>query len=312
MSKSNFLQVESNDIGVRLDKFIFKKFSNISYSIIQKNIRMGLFKVNGSRKKSNYKLSYLDKIYYSENLLLAVAKEKKIFINKDVKINLRKAIVFEDNDIIILNKPYGMPVQGGSKINFSVDDALSFLCTEKQTLKLTHRIDKNTTGILIIAKSKEIAKKITELFRENKIKKTYWALVKGKPKNKTGCIKEAIYKTKVNNIEKMKVLQNKEKNSITFFKTIESKNGLSLLEVYPKTGRTHQIRVHLLSENCPILGDKKYNIFNKEENKSKENNYKMHLHAKSISFELKKKKYTFEAKLPLHFYDTLKLNNFSI
>ena len=179
-------------------------------------------------------------------------------------------------------------------------------------MKLTHRIDKNTTGILIIAKNKEIAKKITELFRENKIKKTYWALVKGKPKNKTGCIKEAIYKTKVNKIEKMKIIKNKEKNSITYFKTIESKNGLSLLEVYPKTGRTHQIRVHLLSENCPILGDKKYNIFNKEENKSKEKNYKMHLHAKSISFELKKKKYIFEAKLPLHFYDTLKLNNFSI
>ena len=115
MSKSNFLQVDSNDIGVRLDKFIFKKFSNISYSIIQKKIRMGLFKVNGLRKKSNYKLSYLDKIYYSENLLLAEAKEK-IFINKDVKINLRKAIVFEDNDIIILNKPYGMPVQGDLKL----------------------------------------------------------------------------------------------------------------------------------------------------------------------------------------------------
>ena len=206
-----------------------------------------------------------------------------------------------------------MPVQGGSKINFSVDDALSFLCNEKKTLKLTHRIDKNTTGILIIAKNKEIAKKITELFRENKIKKkTYWALVKGKPKNKTGFINEAIYKIKVNKIEKMKIIKNKEKNSITYFKTIESKNGLSLLEVYPKTGRTHQIRVHLLSENCPILGDKKYNIFNKEENKSKEKNYKMHLHAKSISFELKKKKYKFEAELPLHFYETLKLNNFSI
>ena len=301
MSKSNFLQVDFNDIGVRLDKFIFKKFSNISYSIIQKNIRMGLFKVNGSRKKSNYKLSYLDKIYYSDNFLLIEEKEKKIYKNKDIKIDLRKSIIFEDNNIIILNKPYGVPVQGGSKINFSVDDALSFLCTEKQTLKLTHRIDKNTTGLLIIAKNKEIAKKITELFRENKIKKTYWALVKGKPKNKTGCITEAIYKTKVNKREKMKILQNKEKNSITFFKTIESKNGLSLLEVYLNTGRTHQIRVHLLSENCPILGDNKYNIFNKEENKSKENNYKMHLHAKSISFELKNKKYTFEANFHFTF-----------
>ena len=168
------------------------------------------------QEKSNYKLSYLDKIYYSSNLLLAEEKEKKIFISKDVKVNLRKSIVFEDNDIIILNKPYGMPVQGGSKINFSVDDALSFLCNEKKTLKLTHRIDKNTTGLLIIAKNKEIAKKITELFRENKIKKTYWALVKGKPKNKTGCIKEAIHKIKVNKIEKMKILKIRKKTQLLF------------------------------------------------------------------------------------------------
>ena len=124
-------------------------------------------------------------------------------------------------------------------------------------------------------------------------------LSKGKPKNKTGCIKEAIYKTKVNKIEKMKVLQNKEKNSITFFKTIESKNNLSLLEVYPKTGRTHQIRVHLLSENCPILGDKKYNIFNKEENKSREKIIKCIYMLKVSVLNLKRK--NIYLKLNYHF-----------
>ena len=110
----------------------------------------------------------------------------------------------------------------------------------------------------------------------------------------------------------MKIIKNKEKNSITYFKTIESKNGLSLLEVYPKTGRTHQIRVHLLSENCPILGDKKYNIFNKEENKSKENNIKCIYMLKVLVLNLKRKNIYLKLNFHSHFYETLKLNNFSI
>ena len=115
-----------------------------------------------------------------------------------------------------------------------------------------------------------------------------------------------IAKVNLNGIEKMKVVESNEKKAITYYKILETKKGLSLIEVLPKTGRTHQIRVHLLSKNCPILGDKKYSISNIKENKYYNLNYKMHLHAKSISFELNKKKYAFEAALPDHFVETLK------
>ena len=110
----------------------------------------------------------------------------------------------------------------------------------------------------------------------------------------------------------MEVIKSKEKNSITYYKTLESKGGMSLLEVYPKTGRTHQIRIHLLSQKCPILGDKKYKILNNNSNKFRDINKKMHLHAKSISFKLNEKRYFLEAELPSHFKKTLKLFNFML
>ena len=99
----------------------------------------------------------------------------------------------------------------------------------------------------------------------------------------------------------MEVIENKEKNSITYYKTLDLRDGLSLLEVYPKTGRTHQIRIHLLSQKCPILGDQKYKLLNNNSNKFKEINKKMYLHAKSISFKLNNKRYLLEVELPPHF-----------
>ena len=233
-------------------------------------------------------------------------KKDNPFLRKKSKDLFKKSLLYEDELILILNKPYGIPVQGGTKINFSIDDILTQLSSDKKTFRLTHRLDKNTTGILIIAKSKEAAKNITKLFKEDNIKKTYLAIVIGEPKGLKGVIKSSIAKVNLNGIEKMKVVESNEKKAITYYKILETKKGLSLIEVLPKTGRTHQIRVHLLSKNCPILGDKKYSISNIKENKYYNLNYKMHLHAKSISFELNKKKYAFEAALPDHFVETLK------
>ena len=294
MTNFKTIVVNKDSHNLRLDKFIKKYFSNTPYSLIQKRIRLGLFKVNNLKKTPSFKVSYLDKLYYKNSDIFISERSKNKNVPKSFLELLKKSIVFEDEFILVLNKPYGIPVQGGSKINLSIDDALPYISEETNTLKLTHRIDKNTTGILITAKSKEIAKNITRLFKVNKIKKVYYALVLGVPKKKNNLIKLPISKVNVNSFEKMKVTEDFSKQAITYYQTLETKTNLSLIKIFPRTGRKHQIRIHMLSENCPILGDKKYVLEKSIDDRFLDDNDYMHLHAKKIFFTLNKKSYSLQ------------------
>ena len=309
MTNQKFIEVNIDQKGVRLDKFLSKYFSSLSYSVIQKKIRLGKFKVNGKKEIPSYKILIGDKIQYRDDISSNFSIKKKTFISKKLKCLIKEAIIYEDKFIIALNKPYGIPVQGGSKIKFSIDDVLTYLSSDKTPYRLTHRIDKNTSGILVIAKSKEVATNITKLFREEKVKKIYWTVVKGVPKKLKDTITDPISKVSQNGIDKIQVINNYKKKAITIYKVLETNKDLSLLEVKPRTGRKHQIRVHLQSRNCPILGDEKYNLSN--EKKMKKLNFKMHLHAKKIGFKLYQKAYVLEAQIPDHFLNTLKENSFT-
>ena len=305
------LNIKQEDTGSRLDKVLLKKFDSLSFIKIQKLIRVGFFKVNSRKVKANYKVNVSDKIQYS-NKSINENKFKKdissILIKYKKQIaDIKKNIVFEDNFLLVINKPHGIPVQGGNNVNFNIDLILPILCENNSSIRLVHRIDKNTSGILLLAKSKEVAQNITMLFKENKIKKKYLAIVEGKVEKIKGEIILPITKKKISGMEKMVVDPNSKEKAETSYQVIDCKKGLSLLEVYPKTGRKHQIRVHLQSINHPILGDKKYN-------KSNDNNHeisseKMHLHAKEIQFILNNKKYFFKASLPNFFKETIKKLN---
>jgi 23S rRNA pseudouridine955/2504/2580 synthase len=303
--------IKKEDTGIRLDKILLKKFNSLSFIKIQKLIRIGFFKVNNRKVKSNYKVNVADKIEYSNNSINENKFKKDIssvLIKYKKQIaDIKKNIIFEDNFLLVINKPYGIPVQGGNNVNFNIDLILPILCENNSSIRLVHRIDKNTSGILLLAKTKEVAQNITMLFKENKIKKKYLSVVKGKLKKRIGKITLPVTKKKIAGMEKMVIDPYSKEKAETSYKVIDYKKGLSLLEVYPKTGRKHQIRVHLQSINHPILGDYKYNSTNND-NKDVSNE-KMHLHAKEIQFVLNNNKYFFKASLPNFFKETIKKIN---
>ena len=305
------LSIKKEDIGIRLDKILLKKFNSLSFIKIQKLIRIGFFKVNNRKVKSNYKVNEDDKIVYSNNSIIENKFKKdisSILIKYKKQIaDIKKNVIFEDNFLLVINKPYGIPVQGGNNVNFNIDLILPILCENNSSIRLVHRIDKNTSGILLLAKTKEVAQNITMLFKENKIKKKYLAIVEGKLTKIIGKITLPVTKKKIAGMEKMVIDPYSKEKAETSYKVIDYKKGLSLLEVYPKTGRKHQIRVHLQSINHPILGDYKYNSTNND-NKDVSNE-KMHLHAKEIQFVLNNNKYFFKASLPNFFKETIKKIN---
>ncbi len=305
------LNIKKEDIGIRLDKILLKKFNSLSFIKIQKLIRIGFFKVNNRKVKSNYKVNEDDKIVYSNNSIIENKFKKdisSILIKYKKQIaDIKKNVIFEDNFLLVINKPYGIPVQGGNNVNFNIDLILPILCENNSSIRLVHRIDKNTSGILLLAKTKEVAQNITMLFKENKIKKKYLAIVEGKLTKIIGKITLPVTKKKIAGMEKMVIDPYSKEKAETSYKVIDYKKGLSLLEVYPKTGRKHQIRVHLQSINHPILGDYKYNSTNNVNNEV--SNEKMHLHAKEIQFVLNNNKYFFKASLPNFFKETIKKIN---
>ena len=305
------LNIKKEDIGIRLDKILLKKFNSLSFIKIQKLIRIGFFKVNNRKVKSNYKVNEADKIVYSNNSITENKFKKdisSILIKYKKQIaDIKKNVIFEDNFLLVINKPYGIPVQGGNNVNFNIDLILPILCENNSSIRLVHRIDKNTSGILLLAKTKEVAQNITMLFKENKIKKKYLAIVEGKLTKIIGKISLPVTKKKIAGMEKMVIDPYSKEKAETSYKVIDYKKGLSLLEVYPKTGRKHQIRVHLQSINHPILGDYKYK--NTNDDNQEVSNEKMHLHAKEIQFKLNNNKYFFKASLPNFFKETIKKIN---
>ena len=305
-SKINLYTVKEEDVGYRIDKFFIKKNSQLSFSVIQKQIRIGYIKVNSLKVKANYKIQEKDIIQYgiSINFVNNVKNDsfiKKIY-NKEIA-SIKENIIFEDSELVALNKPSGIAVQGGSKIKLNIDLILPYLIKSNEKLRLVHRIDKLTSGILILAKTKESSRKITKLFKENKVKKKYWAIVLGVPKKEKGNIILPLNKKFISGQEKVVVDHDSEKYAETYYSIKEKTEKLSFLEIVPKTGRTHQIRVHLQSIEKPILGDYKY--YNTTDIVKYKKNINMHLHAKELNFNLDGQEYSLSASLPQYFKNTL-------
>ena len=291
--------IERDYHNSRLDKWFKAKVLNIPQSLIEKIIRKKKIKVNKKKTKTSYRVQMNDTIE-----VFNISEIKPIDLKKN--INKYKAtkkekktygdFIIEDNDnFIVINKPSGIPVQGGTKSFKNITDLLSSTkYFENKKAYIVHRLDKETSGVLIIAKNREYAQLFTSLFRIRKIHKNYLAIVHGEiPKNKKTLEDNLV--TYQNN---KKVIQ----KAITHLKIIKNSEKYSLLELKPITGRKHQLRKQLFNLGNPIVGDNKYSV--NKFIKFKNNN--LMLHASKLKFMINDVKYNFEAKYNQEFDNLIK------
>ncbi|NQV82329.1 MAG: RluA family pseudouridine synthase [Rhodospirillales bacterium] len=291
MSKVTTIQVAGADVGMRLDRWFKQQFPDLSHARLQKLLRTGQVRVDGGRVKSGTRLEEGQEIRIpplnidvfslpkSEN-----EKAKPVISKADAK-DIQGCVLHRDDDIIILNKPPGLAVQGGSRLARHLDgmlDALRFEMEEKP--RLVHRLDKDTSGLLLLARHSLAARMLTQAFRGKEVRKIYWSVVVGVPTPEHGKIDLPLAKLSGAGGEKVVASAPEGKNALTLYHTADQAGSQAAWVVFePLTGRTHQLRVHAQALGTPILGDGKYGrrgafLDNKDIAS------RLHLHARALRF----------------------------
>ena len=250
-----YYKIEEDQAGQRLDNFLFARFRNLPKSRLYRALRTGEVRVNKKRVKAEYRLMAEDKIRIPP---LKVHEKQEFVVHDKVCNTILNAIIYEDEQCIILNKPVGIPVHGGTEHSYGAIDALRKARPDIKFLELAHRLDKETSGCLLIAKKRSALRIYHELFRENKIKKEYLCLVKGVWEGGKRVVDAPLKKNILQSGERMVRIDPEGKTALTDFVPEKRFKSLSLLAVRLHTGRTHQIRVHLQHIHHPIIGDDKY------------------------------------------------------
>ncbi|SMC17658.1 23S rRNA pseudouridine1911/1915/1917 synthase [Clostridium acidisoli DSM 12555] len=292
----NFFEfkVEENEEGTRLDVYISSKLEDKSRSYIQDVIEAGNVKVNDKQKKSNYKLKIKDYV------TLIMPENKELEVEKE---NITLDILYEDSDVIVVNKPQGMVVHPApGNLSGTLVNALLFHCKDLSGINgvnrpgIVHRIDKDTSGILVVAKNDNAHQKLAEQLKEHTMTREYIALVEGVINSDEGTVDAPLGRHPVDRI-KMSVIKN-GRNAITHFEVLERFKANTLVKCILETGRTHQIRVHMTHIGHPIVGDPVYGY--------KKQKFKLEgqlLHAKKLGFihPSSDKYMEFESQMPNYF-----------
>lgn len=295
--------VSDEDSGIRLDRWFKRHYKTVPFTLIARLIRKSQIRINGKRADITSKIQVGDIICFPG---FEIKKEVKRKTNHDSYLvkEILKSIIYKDDEILILNKPAGLAVQGGSKINYSVDDLTEFLKFDyDEKPKLVHRLDKETSGLLILARKTNVAAKFGSMFQGKSIKKIYYALVKGVPKPLMGKVNIPLEKLKGKKFESVSA-GSFGKKALTFYRVVDHVAEYALVELEIVTGRTHQIRAHLSMIGHPVIGDEKYG--NRQRAVPKQMNNNLYLHAYKIEFSHKGKIRQFYAPLPKYFEDILK------
>ncbi len=312
-------EVSADEDGMRLDRWFKLHFPQVTFAYLNKLTRTGQVRLGTGRVKTNSRLAKGQEIRVpplafdarpadvpKENVKPLTPKERELFVSM---------VIYEDQDIFVLNKPFGFAVQGGTKTHLHLDGLLMGLGAElKERPVLVHRLDRDTSGVIVIAKRRAVAASLGRLFATRNVKKTYWAVVKGVPHPAQGRIDVPLIKARSEDGDRMRASKLDEKDdeqsAVTSY-TILGKaedNSVSWVSLKPLTGRQHQLRAHTQHIGTPILGDNKYGG-HLELPTGVEN--RLHLHARRIQFPHPRDgKVDITAPLPPHMLATFKIFGF--
>lgn len=269
MAGVELITVETGEAGMRLDRWFKVHFPGLGFGHLQKLLRSGQIRVSGARAKSDTRIEPGQVVRVPP---LGVDKAggeaggpmsmRTVRGGEDADV-LAQMTLYEDDKVFVFNKPSGLAVQGGSGVTRHVDGMLEALRNKKgEKPRLVHRLDRDTSGVLVVARTRLAAMKLAEAFRGRDAQKTYWALVKGVPKQREGKISSWLVKEPTPEGDKVRIAKHGEDgadHAVSHYRIIEqAAQTLSWLEMEPHTGRTHQLRVHAVQIGCPIIGDPKY------------------------------------------------------
>jgi 23S rRNA pseudouridine955/2504/2580 synthase len=281
-------RVERDEDGMRLDRWFRSHYADLPHSRLEKLLRTGQIRVDGSRAKASMRLVAGQTVRVPPLPTAASSTPTAAkALTKAERDFLASITLYEDDDIMVLNKPPGIAVQGGTKTTHHLDRLLEALGDSPKTRpRLVHRLDRDTSGVLVVAKRREVAAKLGRAFQTRSVRKIYWALVKGVPKPPQGKVEAALVKAAGPEGDRVRKArageQERAQSAVTHYAVVDrAAQQVSWLSLKPVTGRQHQLRAHMAILGHPILGDVKYHG-DVDLPEGVEN--KLHLHARRISF----------------------------
>lgn len=275
MSEVKFVKVQEKDEGARLDRWFKRYYPALTHGALEKMLRGKNIRVNGAKASADQRLQASDEIRIPPMPQSPIGEHKTLSAS-DIDF-IQSLVIFKDKDMIVLNKPSGLAVQGGTKTTRHIDGLLDGLKFEGERPRLVHRLDKETSGVLVLARSVKAAAVLTKAFETKVARKIYWAVVSGCPKPLSGAVEKPLLKKSGKNGGELVQVDENGLYAKSLYDVIDTTGNYSLVRLMPLTGRTHQLRVHMASLGCPIVGDEKYggeNVAGIEK--------KMYLHAKAI------------------------------
>jgi 23S rRNA pseudouridine955/2504/2580 synthase len=295
-ARARTLEVGEEAAAQRIDNFLLRHLKGVPKSHVYRVLRSGEVRVNSGRVKPEYRLQAGDRVRVPPIRVSERASERKGFAPKPQDF----PVVFEDGALLVLDKPAGVAVHGGSGVSFGVIESLRASRPQAKVLELAHRLDRDTSGLLVVAKKRSALVELHRMLREGEVEKLYLAVAKGHWEGGGGELSESLHKYVDARGERRVAVHENGQKAITRVRVLKKSPDFTFLEVRLLTGRTHQIRVHLAHAGHPVLGDDKYGDFELNHRLEKDGVRRLFLHASrlALAHPLTQERIELEAPLP--------------